>query len=103
MLVNQCATRIARIDRSVGLDRLVCHHSVIGTHTWAYRTVQGADDALGDGALQPKWRSHRHYRLTDTQTCGGAGGDRSEARQLAGRTTAMSLCASAATTSNRAV
>ena len=63
--VNQCSSGIARIDWRVGLDRLVCHYAVIGTDTWAYRTVQGADDAFGDGARQPKWRSHRHYRLTD--------------------------------------
>lgn len=31
LLVNQRATRIARIDRSIGLDRLVCHQSAIGT------------------------------------------------------------------------
>ena len=65
--INECAAGIARVDCGVGLDGVKCHQAVVGAQTWAYRTVQGADDAVSDGAVQTQWRSHRHYRLTDAQ------------------------------------
>jgi hypothetical protein len=48
VLVNQCATGIARVNYGVGLDGVERHQAVIGTDTRPYRTIQGADDAVGE-------------------------------------------------------
>ena len=66
--VEQRAAAVAGVDRGVGLDRAVDREAV-GRGQLA---VDRADDARGDGALEPERAADRHDRIADLHGLGRA-------------------------------
>ena len=68
--VDQRATGVAGVDRRVGLDR--GEDRALATAAGVDRAVQRADDAAGDGALEPERRPDGHDLLADLHVVGAA-------------------------------